>query len=127
MDGEILKKKDPELYRVAHEEGTEPAFTGKYVDTKDTGTYHCAVCDAPLFSSDTKFDSGTGWPSFTDPVFRDAVVLEDDTDYGMHRIEVRCAKCNAHLGHVFPDGPKKDGKSGDRFCINSICLDLKNE
>jgi peptide-methionine (R)-S-oxide reductase len=127
MDGETLKKTNPELWRIAHEGGTEPAFTGEYVNTKEDGMYHCAVCGAGLFSSDAKFDSGTGWPSFTDPAIKDAVKLLEDTDYGMTRTEVRCAKCDAHLGHVFHDGPEKDGKTCDRFCINSISLDLRND
>lgn len=126
MNDDILKKENPELYRVAREGGTEPAFTGEYVHTHEDGMYHCAVCGAPLFSSDTKFDSGSGWPSYTDPVFKDAVKLIDDDSHGMRRTEVRCAKCDAHLGHVFPDGPKKDGKTCDRYCINSISLDLRN-
>lgn len=126
MHDDILKKENPELYRIAREGGTEPAFTGEYVHTEEDGMYHCAVCGAPLFSSETKFDSGSGWPSFTDPTIKDAVKLIDDDTHGMHRTEVRCAKCDAHLGHVFPDGPVKDGKTCDRFCINSISLNLKN-
>lgn len=222
MHDDILKKENPELYRIAREGGTEPAFTGEYVHTEEDGMYHCAVCGAPLFSSETKFDSGSGWPSFTqpvkfsecyvyvlkmsndqlyvgstnnlvrriaeheqgkvfttskylpvvlihyeeyasekearhrekmlkhhgsafaklkesidvnhkislagftDPAIKDGVKLIDDDTHGMQRTEVRCAKCDAHLGHVFPDGPKKNGKTCDRFCINSISLDLKN-
>lgn len=124
-----LKQDHPELYRVAREQGTEKPFVGKYVDTKDDGMYHCAVCDAPLFPSDTKFDSTSGWPSFTDPVSREAVVLHDDSTLGMRRTEVRCAHCDAHLGHVFPDGPRihttEGEKTCDRFCINSVSLELK--
>ncbi len=127
MDDEMLKEQNPELYRVAREGGTEPAFTGEYVHTEEDGTYHCAVCDAPLFSSDTKFDSGSGWPSFTDPAVSSAVKLIDDDSHGMHRTEVQCAKCNAHLGHVFPDGPVKNGNVCNRFCINSVSLELKND
>lgn len=123
---EQLQKENPELYKVAREGGTERPFSGKYVNEKADGMYHCAVCDAPLFSADTKFDSKSGWPSFTDPVNREAVTLHDDTSHGMRRTEVRCKHCDAHLGHVFPDGPKKDGKTCDRYCINSVSLELKN-
>lgn len=126
MHNNHLKEENPELYRVAREGGTEPAFTGEYVHTKEDGMYHCAVCGVPLFSSETKFDSGTGWPSFTDPALKDAVTLIDDTSHGMRRTEVRCAHCAAHLGHVFPDGPKVGNKTCDRYCINSISLDLRN-
>lgn len=126
-----LKKENPELFRVAREGGTEPAHTGEYVHTKDDGMYHCAVCDAPLFSSQTKFDSGSGWPSFTDPANTKAVTLHDDDSHGMRRTEVRCANCGAHLGHVFPDGPRihtsEGAKTCDRFCINSVSLNLKND
>ncbi len=124
---EQIKQENPELYRVAREGGTERAFTGKYVNEKTTGMYHCAVCGAPLFSSDTKFESGTGWPSFTDPVFREAVTLHEDDSHGLHRTEVRCKNCGAHLGHLFPDGPEKNGKVCDRYCINSVSLELKPE
>lgn len=223
MNDDNLKKEHPELYRVAREGGTEPAFTGEYVDTKEDGMYHCAVCGASLFSSETKFESGSGWPSFTqpekfsesyvyvlkmnngqlyvgsttnlvqrlgehehgkvfttkkylpvtlvhyetyptekearqrekmlkhhgsafaklkssidvtqkislagftDPTIASAVKLLPDDSHGMRRTEVRCATCDAHLGHVFPDGPKKEGKVCDRFCINSISLDLRND
>lgn len=127
MNDDILKKENPELYRVAREGGTEPAFTGEYVHTHEDGMYHCAVCGVPLFSSETKFDSGSGWPSYTDPVFKDAIKLLDDDSLGEHRTEVRCAKCDAHLGHVFPDGPKKNGNVCDRYCINSVSLDLRNK
>ncbi len=122
---EQLKNESPELYKVAREGGTEAPFTGKYVNEKSGGMYHCAVCDAPLFSSDTKFDSGTGWPSFTDPAVKEAVTLHEDDTHGMRRTEVKCANCGAHLGHVFPDGPKKEGKVCDRYCINSVSLELK--
>lgn len=125
---EQLKQENPELYKVARKAGTEAPFKGKYVNTKDDGMYHCAVCDAPLFSSNTKFDSKSGWPSFTDPHTKDAVILEEDNTLFMKRTEVRCAKCDAHLGHVFPDGPKKaEGGVCDRFCINSVSLDLKTK
>lgn len=122
---EELKNENPELYKVARESGTERAFTGKYVNEKTDGTYHCAVCGAPLFSSTTKFDSGTGWPSFTDPEVKESVTLHEDSTLGMRRTEVRCANCGAHLGHVFPDGPEKNGKVCDRYCINSVSLELK--
>ncbi len=124
---EELKRENPELYRVAREGATEAPFTGEYVHTKEDGMYHCAVCDAPLFSSLTKFDSGTGWPSFTDPANQGAVTLLDDNSHGMRRTEVRCKNCGAHLGHVFPDGPEKNGKVCDRYCINSVSLNLKEK
>jgi len=125
LSDEELKKKNPELYTVAREGGTDAPFSGKYVHTKDDGMYHCAVCGAPLFSSDTKFDSKSGWPSFTDPANTNAVTLHEDTSHGMRRTEVKCKNCGAHLGHVFPDGPEKVGKVCDRYCINSTSLDLK--
>jgi len=102
---EELKKESPELYEIARKGGTEMPFKGKYVNTKDAGTYHCAVCDTPLFSSSTKFDSKTGWPSFTDPANKEAVTFHEDDNHGMRRTEVRCKNCGAHLGHVFPDLP----------------------
>ena len=127
IDDKMLKKENPELYRVAREGGTEPAFTGEYIHTEEDGMYHCAVCGTALFSSETKFDSGSGWPSFTNPAIASAVKLLEDDSHNMRRTEVRCAKCDAHLGHVFPDGPTKNGKPCNRFCINSISLDLKND
>lgn len=120
-----IKAENPLLYKVAKEGGTEAPYVGKYVDEKSEGMYHCAVCGAPLFSSNTKFDSNSGWPSFTDPAFKDAVVLQEDTTLGMRRTEVKCATCDAHLGHVFPDGPKRNDKTCDRYCINSVSLELK--
>ena len=121
-----MKKDDelsPELYHIAREKGTEPAFTGAYVNEHTKGIYTCAVCDAELFSSDTKFDSGTGWPSFTEPKNLENVILHTDTNGGMIRTEVVCKNCGAHLGHVFDDGPAEKG--GKRYCINSVCLALK--
>lgn len=124
-DDKELKEKSPELYHVAREGGTEPAFTGKYWDNHEKGMYKCAVCGAELFSSDTKFDSGTGWPSFTEPANLANVELKTDTKYGMSRTEVVCKNCGAHLGHVFDDGPAEKG--GKRYCINSVCLDLEKK
>ena len=122
-----LKQENPELYRIAREQGTEAPFTGAYVEEKRSGIYHCAVCDAALFSSDSKFDSKSGWPSFTDPAVARAVTLHPDESHGMVRTEVHCAHCGAHLGHVFPDGPVKGTKTCDRYCINSVSLVLKEE
>jgi peptide-methionine (R)-S-oxide reductase len=111
----------PAQYDILRRKGTEPAFSGAYVHTKDDGMYRCAGCGAPLFSSDTKFDSGTGWPSFTEAALAEAVELHEDRSHGMVRTEVTCARCGGHLGHVFPDGP---GPDGQRFCINSSSLEL---
>lgn len=119
IDEATLKKKlTPEAYHILREQGTERPFTGAYWNNKEAGGYRCMVCNSLLFSSDTKFDSGTGWPSFTDPANISALTLVEDNTHGMRRTEVRCKKCNSHLGHVFPDGPQ--GKQ--RFCINSACL-----
>lgn len=115
----------PELHRVAIEKETEAPFTGKYVHTKEKGTYKCAICGAELFPSDTKFDSGTGWPSFTEPANLENIELKEDLSHGMRRTEVLCKKCGAHLGHVFDDGPKDKG--GRRYCINSVCLELEKQ
>ena len=123
-DKEWQEQLSAEQYQVARKAGTEPAFTGKYWKTKDAGTYNCVCCGAPLFDAETKFDSGTGWPSFYKPVDPAAVVEHKDSSYGMTRIEARCAKCDAHLGHVFPDGPRP---TGTRYCMNSASLDLKPE
>ena len=126
---EWQKELDPEAYRVMREKGTEAPWSGEYVDLKADGFYHCRACGAQLFSSDDKFDSGTGWPSFTKPV-EGAVGLRPDDSHGMHRTETYCVHCGGHLGHVFDDGPKeKDGKpvSGQRFCINSCSLDFEEK
>ena len=121
---EWKKQLSPEQFNVARKAGTEPAFTGKYWDAKEKGTYNCVCCGAPLFESDAKFNSGTGWPSFYKPVDPAAVAEHTDSTYGMVRTEARCAQCDAHLGHVFPDGPKPTGL---RYCMNSASLDLKSE
>jgi peptide-methionine (R)-S-oxide reductase len=114
-------KLTPEQYHVTREHGTERAFSHPYHAEKRGGMYRCVCCGASLFSSDTKFDSGTGWPSFTDVAAADTVTKHEDNSFGMRRIEVRCANCDAHLGHVFPDGP---GPTGLRYCINGCALDL---
>lgn len=118
---ELRSRLTSEQYRVTQEGGTERAFTGAYWDCKDEGTYRCVVCDEPLFSSDTKFDSGTGWPSFWQPVSDDAVSADTDTSHGMVRTEAVCSRCGAHLGHVFTDGPQPTGL---RYCMNSASLRL---
>lgn len=120
-DEEWRQELTPAQYEVLRRKGTEPAFTGKYAFTKDGGMYRCAGCGASLFTSEAKFDSGTGWPSFTEPAVADAIELHEDRSHGMHRTEVTCRACGGHLGHVFPDGP---GPAGMRYCINSVSLEL---
>lgn len=121
-EDDLRTRLTPEQYEVTQHAGTERAFTGIYHDTKEPGIYRCIVCDEELFSSDTKYDSGSGWPSFWQPLDPAKVETHEDRSYGMVRTEVACATCGAHLGHVFPDGPRP---TGDRFCMNSASLRLE--
>ncbi|MGB0111919.1 MAG: peptide-methionine (R)-S-oxide reductase MsrB [Ilumatobacteraceae bacterium] len=121
-DEELREKLSPLQYEVTQKAATERAFSGVYWDTTDEGTYHCVVCDEPLFTSDTKYDAGCGWPSFTEAIDSTKIDNREDRSHGMVRVETVCSNCGAHLGHVFPDGP---GPTGDRFCMNSASLDLK--
>jgi peptide-methionine (R)-S-oxide reductase len=123
-DDEWRQELTPEQYHVLREKGTERAFTGQHYASKDKGVYRCAGCGAPLFTSDTKYESGTGWPSFYAPVETGSVETEDDDSHSMRRTEVHCRRCGGHLGHVFPDGPKPTGL---RYCINSASLDFMKE
>jgi peptide-methionine (R)-S-oxide reductase len=123
-DEEWRERLSPEQYAVLRKQGTEPAFSGKYALAKDQGVYRCAGCGVELFSSDTKFDSGTGWPSFWEPAVAEAVELRPDASHGMVRTEVVCRRCGGHLGHVFDDGPQP---TGQRYCINSLSLDLDTD
>ncbi len=121
-DAEWRAQLTPEQYQVTRQKGTEPPFSGKLYHNHADGAYHCVACGAELFKSDTKFESGSGWPSFYKPSSSDAVQTHEDTSHGMRRIEATCAKCGSHLGHIFPDGPKP---TGQRYCINSLSLDFK--
>ena len=120
-EAEWKEQLTPEQFQVTRKHGTERAFTGEYANSKDPGTYECICCGLPLFSSETKFDSGTGWPSFWQPIARENVIEHEDRSYFMARVSVSCRRCNAHLGHVFDDGPEP---TGQRYCMNSVALNL---
>jgi len=122
---EWRRELSPEEYRVLREAGTEPPFTGAYLDNHERGTYRCRACGAPLFSSSAKFDSGSGWPSFTDPAVAENVGAREDRSHGMRRTEVFCRHCGSHLGHLFDDGPEDRG--GKRYCINSVSLEFEKD
>lgn len=124
-DTEWREQLTPEQYAVLRQHGTERPFTGEYVNTKTPGVYLCAACGQPLFASDTKFNSGTGWPSFWDVIDQGNVELKRDVSYGMERVEILCSRCGSHLGHVFDDGPRET--TGLRYCINSLALSLQSD
>jgi peptide-methionine (R)-S-oxide reductase len=121
-DAEWQARLTPEQFRVTRQHGTERAFSGPWLDEKRSGLFHCVACDLPLFTSDTKYESGSGWPSFFQPVSPDAIAEHEDRSFGMHRIEIRCGRCDSHIGHVFPDGPRP---TGQRYCTNGVALDFK--
>lgn len=124
-DNELRQRLTAEQYHILREKGTEPAFSGKYYKNTESGVYLCATCGNEVFTSDAKYDSGSGWPSYYQPATPDSVSEEVDTSHGMNRTEIMCSKCGSHLGHVFDDGPQE--KTGKRYCINSVALDFKNK